>query len=1030
FAGTLAMALARVFPEAGAPFVFGRLWQGRPGPESRGAVGSFARTALVAVPAPPAHDAPAGEAEEWSARLQESFRDSDRYRACPAEDLADEFPGVPDVRVSHEFLPPELLSWPGVQGTFIPLPPSGGSSPVNLHLAEDRGSVHLFLKLSEAISPTTSKALLDAVLTSWERLASIPARLAAPDGEDDGDYFVQGAAPGAAGLAGEGAVPDAGAPVAPGASADADAAEAPEGAERVAFADGASAAPALEAAGAPAETGVEAVAEAAAGAAGLEALPSEPGGPEAPGPAVSVAFASEITGRGEEAPSGPEGEVFGMEFPPEDDLVLPPEKSRFASFPHGLPPARRQEILDFCGTDLQMAFPCAPGQEDWFLPGRLPAPPPSSRVEARRAVVRGVLAPAAVYRRARELCRRLDVMRLAVLPGDPPVNVLRRRAPAVREVLRFADLSGLALVQRERRISEMTAQDAEALSDASRGGGFRAALVKTGPDSSELVLSTSRLAFDPASAQRLLECLVSASDGPLPAFPSLAGALGSLPGPDGLERGLKSWKAALAGVDASTRIPRRPGFTELKDGGGILSVTMRLRPETNTRLEEAAAREGVPKALFLAGVWAVVLGRLSQNDAAVFGLELPGDQGAARATEGREAPLGPLALQMPIAASLPWGGTFSDLLKELRNAAVRAAATDFISRGGLAPLTPLGTDVFSHGFSYLPPFRAEGVEVERVKESGSPGCCSLSLNVRDHLRMPELHFAYRTALYEPWQVEVLALAFQSAMDDAAASPGAAIGSLRLSDPDQDLSLVRQNNARPVRYSGATVMDLFGRAAKENPEAAAIVGGDLTQSYRDLDNESEKLAAQLKVAGYGPGSRVATVFGRGDAAYPAVLLGVLKSGACAYPLSADMPADLLKSLLSESAPDLVVCGQRLPQNLASAMDVLGDAPVADPQGYYLKGGSSGVMGFSKLSVHFVKRERDRVAIDPDAPAYVVYATGRLLGKSGEAAAPDARAADAAQGDGLHADGLHADGLHADGLHADGLHADGLHADGLH
>ncbi|MDR1314764.1 MAG: AMP-binding protein, partial [Deltaproteobacteria bacterium] len=615
--------------------------------------------------------------------------------------------------------------------------------------------------------------------------------------------------------------------------------------------------------------------------------------------------------------------------------------------------------------------------------------PPSTRVESRRALLKGVLVPELVFRRAGELCGRLDVMRLAVNPGSPPVNVLTRRIPKASEVLRFADLSGMALVQRERRLAEMAAADAEALSDASRARGFRASLVKTSENSCELLLSTSRLVFDPRSAQKVLEYLVSApaGGGAKPDFPALPGALSSLPGPGGLERGLKSWKEALSWVDAPTRVPRRPGFAEVKDGGGVLSVTMRLRPETNARLEEAAAREGVPKSLFLAGVWAVVLGRLTSNEAVVFGMELPGDQGSgARGTEGAAPPLGPLAIQMPLPARLPWTGTFSDLLKDMQDAAGHAAGSDFISRGRLAPLTPLGADLFSHGYSYLPPFDPGSASVERVKESGSPGACSLSLNVRDHARMPELHFAYRTALYDHWQVEVMALAFQCAMDDAAGSPGAALGQLRLSDPDQDLSLVRQNNARPFRYSGQTVMDLFAKAAKENPGAAAVAGGDFTQSYGDLDNESEKFAAQLKVGGYGPGSRVALVFAAGDAEYPAVLLGVLKSGACAAPLSADMPAGLLESLLGECRPDLVVCGRRLPQNLALAMDAIGDAPVADPKGYFLKGGASGVMGFSKLSVHFVKRERDRVSVDPDSPAYVVYVSGRLLGMSGDGPPP--------------------------------------------
>ncbi|MDR1312980.1 MAG: aminotransferase class III-fold pyridoxal phosphate-dependent enzyme, partial [Deltaproteobacteria bacterium] len=195
-AGALAMALARAFEGAPGPYLFGRLWLGRPGPDSRGAVGPFARTALLSVPAPPAAFASDAEAAVWTAALQEAFRESDRFRACPAEDLAEEFPGFPEIRVSHEYLPPDLLSWPGAEGSFVPLPPSGGSSSVNLHLAEDRASVHLFLKVSEALSPSTSKRLLEALNESWGRLALVDAAPLPPgEGPSDEEFFAGTPAP-------------------------------------------------------------------------------------------------------------------------------------------------------------------------------------------------------------------------------------------------------------------------------------------------------------------------------------------------------------------------------------------------------------------------------------------------------------------------------------------------------------------------------------------------------------------------------------------------------------------------------------------------------------------------------------------------------------------------------------------------------------------------------------------------------------------------------------------------------------------
>ncbi|MFF7990835.1 amino acid adenylation domain-containing protein [Kitasatospora xanthocidica] len=102
----------------------------------------------------------------------------------------------------------------------------------------------------------------------------------------------------------------------------------------------------------------------------------------------------------------------------------------------------------------------------------------------------------------------------------------------------------------------------------------------------------------------------------------------------------------------------------------------------------------------------------------------------------------------------------------------------------------------------------------------------------------------------------------------------------------------------------TLHGLVERQARLAPEAVAVRCGERELTYGELDGRASRLAAVLTERGLAPGGRAAVALGRGTEVYVA-LLAVLKAGAAFVPLEPSAPDALLRHVLADAAPDVVV-----------------------------------------------------------------------------------------------------------------------------
>ncbi|MEU3422355.1 amino acid adenylation domain-containing protein [Streptomyces murinus] len=135
---------------------------------------------------------------------------------------------------------------------------------------------------------------------------------------------------------------------------------------------------------------------------------------------------------------------------------------------------------------------------------------------------------------------------------------------------------------------------------------------------------------------------------------------------------------------------------------------------------------------------------------------------------------------------------------------------------------------------------------------------------------------------------------------------------------------------------------FAEQARTTPDAVALIVGDTTLTYTELNNRANRLAHALLRRGAGPDTVIALALPR-SADLVVALLAVLKSGAAYLPLDPDHPSGRLAHVLADAAPALLLTSvatdarlpvgdgspRRLTVDSTDTQALLADCPDTDP-----------------------------------------------------------------------------------------------------
>ena len=114
-------------------------------------------------------------------------------------------------------------------------------------------------------------------------------------------------------------------------------------------------------------------------------------------------------------------------------------------------------------------------------------------------------------------------------------------------------------------------------------------------------------------------------------------------------------------------------------------------------------------------------------------------------------------------------------------------------------------------------------------------------------------------------------------------------------------------------------------AERQADHAAVVAGDRTLTYGELDSLADGAAARLRELGVERGDRVALVLPNGVEAAVAIY-GTLRAGAAFSPLNPTIKHEKLAHVLSDAGAAVVVCDEERRRVVQAATALAGDVPV--------------------------------------------------------------------------------------------------------
>ena len=119
---------------------------------------------------------------------------------------------------------------------------------------------------------------------------------------------------------------------------------------------------------------------------------------------------------------------------------------------------------------------------------------------------------------------------------------------------------------------------------------------------------------------------------------------------------------------------------------------------------------------------------------------------------------------------------------------------------------------------------------------------------------------------------------------------------------------------PSTEAGAkTITDLIREQAARRPSKSAVIAGELTMTYAELVANVDRCAASLRRLGVASGKIVGVLIERG-ADYVVAALALLEAGATLLPVDPAYPAQRLKRIVDDAAPDLLLTREALRERL--------------------------------------------------------------------------------------------------------------------
>lgn len=534
--------------------------------------------------------------------------------------------------------------------------------------------------------------------------------------------------------------------------------------------------------------------------------------------------------------------------------------------------------------------------------------------------------------------------RFVALADGRVVSVLESGAQAPFTVL---DRPGIT----DTGIREYAERDRRTGFDLATGPLMRYTLVRGGPGGNVLVQTVHHIIADGWSVPPMLRTLLAEYHRPGAAYRTggFPDYVGWLAGRDdaGSDR---VWREQLAGL---------PGPSLVAEGHTPSDRFADTAVEPSEDIDAAARAAGVPLSVAVHSAWALTLGGILRGTDVVFGSTVSGRDAD---VPGIADMVGLFINTIPVRARWTATTTASALLASVREHQSAVLPHQHVSLARIGRPAGAGArfdtlvvfDVASDVAALRGP--DDEVVITGLVNEGAPHYPLTLVVERAADGRPRFNLIHDGALLREAGAAAILRTFVRTLTGLLARPDALVEELAAGD-----------DRLPAPAEPTTLDALFDAAARRDPAAVAVTqcaldGVSSSLTYGELASAKDGLAAALRVAGVGPGGRVAVAVPR-SLEQVVALIAIVTAGGAYVPLDLAYPDERLEYLLADSAPQAVlvdreqrdrftrlltragvrarvlVLGDELPQAAGPVPEAVGPAP-HDPAYVIYTSGSTG------------------------------------------------------------------------------------------
>jgi amino acid adenylation domain-containing protein len=531
------------------------------------------------------------------------------------------------------------------------------------------------------------------------------------------------------------------------------------------------------------------------------------------------------------------------------------------------------------------------------------------------------------------------------------------------------DLAGIPTQQRESEALRIASEEGKKPFDLSEGPLLRPLLLRLDPETHFLVLIIHHIITDGWSIALLFrevtKCYAALTKNETPALPELTLQYAEYAqwqreymSGDLLKGEIEHWKHKLAGAQALLDLPTdhpRPGGYSWHGATEEISLDSSIL----AKLKALAQAESSTLFMLTMAAFQALLWRYTNQESILIGTPIAG-----RSEIEIENMIGLFVNTLVFRADFTHNLTFRELVRQARSFALEAynhqdvpfekLVEELIPQRSLET-HPLFQVMFT--FQNIPKqvFEIPGLKIKEMGFEAGIAKFDLSVEVWEN---NEFHcqFEYNTDLFEQSTIRRMLAHFEKLLSAAVENPDLTVAQIPMMSAEERQQVLVDWNRTAADYPRDLPLHrAFESQVNARPDATALLFADKKWSYREVNDQANRLARRLIAGGTGPYSLVG-IFLERSAEMVIALLGVLKAGAAYVPLDPAYPLERLKFLIEDAKLSSIVTHSSIKGDLPSNVQNVVALDTDD------------------FDVNNEALSNPRVSVSSDQCAYVIYTSG--------------------------------------------------------